>query len=124
MMDYPLTVLYLLDRAARYFPRAKVVSRGPDRSLAPATPEVPGVVPAKGRDAIAVVRAKPGQRASELVGAAPTTRGIIRRAAHGRSAPHAESAPVGGGPLRPCIGPAFPRPGADAAIGRATTVTP
>jgi acyl-CoA synthetase (AMP-forming)/AMP-acid ligase II len=34
MMDYPLTVPYLLDRAARYFPGVEVVSRGPDRSIA------------------------------------------------------------------------------------------
>jgi len=34
MMDYPLTVPYLLDRAARYFPRVEVVSRRPDRSVA------------------------------------------------------------------------------------------
>ena len=34
MMDYPLTVPALLDRAARYFPRVEVVSRRPDRSLA------------------------------------------------------------------------------------------
>ncbi len=34
MMDYPLTVPLLLDRAARYFPEAEVVSRRPDRSLA------------------------------------------------------------------------------------------
>jgi fatty-acyl-CoA synthase len=34
MMDYPLTVPYLLDRAARYFPQVEVISRRPDRSLA------------------------------------------------------------------------------------------
>jgi fatty-acyl-CoA synthase len=34
MMDYPLTVPLLLDRAARYFPQVEVVSRRPDRSLA------------------------------------------------------------------------------------------
>ena len=34
MMDYPLTVPQLLDRAARYFPEVEVVSRRPDRSLA------------------------------------------------------------------------------------------
>ena len=34
MMDYPLTVPLLLDRAARYFPEIEVVSRRPDRSLA------------------------------------------------------------------------------------------
>ena len=34
MMDYPLTVPYLLDRAARYFPGVEVVSRRPDRSIA------------------------------------------------------------------------------------------
>ena len=34
MMDYPLTVPYLLDRAGRYFPAVEVVSRRPDRSLA------------------------------------------------------------------------------------------
>ena len=34
MMDYPLTVPYLLDRAARYFPAVEVVSRRPDRSIA------------------------------------------------------------------------------------------
>jgi len=34
MMDYPLTVPYLLDRAARYFPDVEVVSRMPDRSVA------------------------------------------------------------------------------------------
>jgi acyl-CoA synthetase (AMP-forming)/AMP-acid ligase II len=34
MMDYPLTVPQLLDRAARYFPGVEVVSRRPDRSLA------------------------------------------------------------------------------------------
>ena len=34
MMNYPLTVPQLLDRAARYFPNVEVVSRRPDRSLA------------------------------------------------------------------------------------------
>jgi acyl-CoA synthetase (AMP-forming)/AMP-acid ligase II len=34
MMDFPLTVPYLLDRAARYFPGVEVVSRRPDRSVA------------------------------------------------------------------------------------------
>jgi acyl-CoA synthetase (AMP-forming)/AMP-acid ligase II len=34
MMDYPLTVPLLLDRAALYFPEVEVVSRRPDRSLA------------------------------------------------------------------------------------------
>jgi acyl-CoA synthetase (AMP-forming)/AMP-acid ligase II len=34
MMDYPLTVPHLLDRAARYFPGVEVVSRRPDRSVA------------------------------------------------------------------------------------------
>ncbi|HXZ69275.1 MAG TPA: long-chain fatty acid--CoA ligase [Streptosporangiaceae bacterium] len=34
MMDYPLTVPALLDRAACYFPGVEVVSRRPDRSLA------------------------------------------------------------------------------------------
>jgi acyl-CoA synthetase (AMP-forming)/AMP-acid ligase II len=34
MMDYPLTVPLLLDRAARYFPQIEVVSRRPDRSVA------------------------------------------------------------------------------------------
>ena len=34
MMDYPLTVPALLDRAALYFPGVEVVSRRPDRSLA------------------------------------------------------------------------------------------
>ena len=33
MMDYPLTVPHLLDRAARYFPGVEVVSRSPDRSV-------------------------------------------------------------------------------------------
>ncbi len=33
MMDCPLTVPYLLDRAGRYFPDVEVVSRGPDRSV-------------------------------------------------------------------------------------------
>jgi acyl-CoA synthetase (AMP-forming)/AMP-acid ligase II len=33
MMDYPLTVPQLLDRAASYFPGVEVVSRRPDRSL-------------------------------------------------------------------------------------------
>jgi len=33
MMDYPLTVPLLLDRAALYFPGVEVVSRRPDRSL-------------------------------------------------------------------------------------------
>jgi fatty-acyl-CoA synthase len=37
MMDYPMTVPYLLDRAARYFPGVEVVSRRPDRSLARST---------------------------------------------------------------------------------------
>ena len=37
MMDYPLTVPYLLDRAARYFPDVEVVSRRPDRSVARST---------------------------------------------------------------------------------------
>ncbi len=34
MMDVPLTVPYLLDRAGRYFPDVEVVSRRPDRSVA------------------------------------------------------------------------------------------
>ncbi len=34
MLDDPLTVPLLLDRAARYFPQVEVVSRRPDRSLA------------------------------------------------------------------------------------------
>ena len=34
MMDYPLTVAQLLDRAALYFPGVEVVSRRPDRSVA------------------------------------------------------------------------------------------
>jgi fatty-acyl-CoA synthase len=34
MMDYPLTVPQLLDRAGLYFPEVEVVSRRPDRSLA------------------------------------------------------------------------------------------
>ena len=34
MMDYPLTVPLLLDRAARYFPQVEVVSRRPDHSVA------------------------------------------------------------------------------------------
>jgi fatty-acyl-CoA synthase len=33
MMDYPLTVPLLLDRAARYFPQVEVASRRPDRSV-------------------------------------------------------------------------------------------
>ena len=33
MMDYPLTVPLLLDRASQYFPDVEVVSRRPDRSL-------------------------------------------------------------------------------------------
>ena len=33
MMDYPLTVAQLLDRAALYFPGVEVVSRRPDRSV-------------------------------------------------------------------------------------------
>ena len=37
MMDYPLTVPLLLDRAASYFPDVEVVSRRPDRSLARST---------------------------------------------------------------------------------------
>ena len=37
MMDYPLTVPLLLDRAAGYFPDVEVVSRRPDRSLARST---------------------------------------------------------------------------------------
>lgn len=34
MMNYPLTVPYLLERVARYFPGVEVVSRRPDRSIA------------------------------------------------------------------------------------------
>jgi fatty-acyl-CoA synthase len=37
MMDFPLTLTHLLDRAARYFPRAEVVTRRPDKSLHRAT---------------------------------------------------------------------------------------
>lgn len=33
MMDYPLTLVHLLERAAQYFPRAPIVSRLPDRSI-------------------------------------------------------------------------------------------
>ena len=33
MMDYPLTLAHLLERAGRYFPRTEIVSRLPDRSL-------------------------------------------------------------------------------------------
>src|SRR6266853_2396513 len=33
MMDYPLTLTALLERAGRYFPNAEIVSRLPDRSM-------------------------------------------------------------------------------------------
>ncbi len=33
MMDYPLTLVHLLERAGRYFPKTEIVSRLPDRSL-------------------------------------------------------------------------------------------
>jgi fatty-acyl-CoA synthase len=33
MMDFPLTLTHLLDRARRYFPRTEVVSRAPDGTL-------------------------------------------------------------------------------------------
>ncbi len=33
MMDYPLTLVHLLERAGRYFPTTEIVSRLPDRSL-------------------------------------------------------------------------------------------
>ncbi len=33
MMDYPLTLVHLLERARRYFPKTEIVSRLPDRSL-------------------------------------------------------------------------------------------
>ena len=33
MMDYPLTLVHILERAGRYFPKAEIVSRLPDRSL-------------------------------------------------------------------------------------------
>ena len=45
MMDYPLTVPQLLDRAARYFPGVEVVSRRPDRSLARSSYARCGAVP-------------------------------------------------------------------------------
>ncbi|MBI5515792.1 MAG: long-chain fatty acid--CoA ligase [Deltaproteobacteria bacterium] len=37
MMDFPLTLTHLLDRATRYFPRSEVVTRLPDKSLRRAT---------------------------------------------------------------------------------------
>jgi fatty-acyl-CoA synthase len=33
MMDYPLTLPHILERAGRYFPKAQIVSRLPDKSL-------------------------------------------------------------------------------------------
>ena len=33
MMHYPLTLIHVLERAGKYFPRAEIVSRRPDRSL-------------------------------------------------------------------------------------------
>jgi len=33
MMNYPLTLIHLLERAGRYFPRAEIVSRLPDGSI-------------------------------------------------------------------------------------------
>ena len=33
MMDFPLTLTHLLDRARRYFPQTEIVSRGPDGKL-------------------------------------------------------------------------------------------
>src|SRR5271165_1508603 len=33
MMDFPLTLTHLLERARRHFPRTEVVSRGPDGAL-------------------------------------------------------------------------------------------
>jgi fatty-acyl-CoA synthase len=33
MMEYPLTLVHILERAGRYFPKAEIVSRLPDRSL-------------------------------------------------------------------------------------------
>src|SRR4051794_36133581 len=34
MMDYPLTLTHYVERAARYYPKAKVTWRRPDKSLA------------------------------------------------------------------------------------------
>ena len=34
MMDFPLTLPTILERAGRYFPRVEIVSRKPDRSIA------------------------------------------------------------------------------------------
>ena len=33
MMDFPLTLTHLLERARRYFPRTEIVSRLPDGKL-------------------------------------------------------------------------------------------
>jgi len=33
MMDYPLTLVHILERAGRYFAKSEIVSRLPDRSL-------------------------------------------------------------------------------------------
>jgi acyl-CoA synthetase (AMP-forming)/AMP-acid ligase II len=37
MMDYPLTLVHLLERAGRYFPKVEIVSRLPDHSIRRAT---------------------------------------------------------------------------------------
>ena len=95
MMDYPLTVPLLLDRASLYFPEVEVVSRRPDRSLARSSYGEVRRHAHQLAGALTRLGVGRGDRVATLSwNNATSPGGILRRAAHGRSASHTEPAAI------------------------------
>ncbi len=66
MMDFPLTLTHLLDRARRYFPSTEIVSRGPDGKLHRQTWSDTYDRSCKLAHALARLGVKPGDRVATL----------------------------------------------------------
>ncbi|HEY4120309.1 MAG TPA: AMP-binding protein, partial [Byssovorax sp.] len=66
MMDFPLTVTHLLERARRFFPRNEVVTREADRSISRVTYAVVAERAAKAASALRALGVGAGDRVASL----------------------------------------------------------
>jgi fatty-acyl-CoA synthase len=66
MMDFPLTLAHLFDRAGRYFPRTEIVTRRPDKSLHRTTYGEFHQRAQKFANALTRLGVKPGERVATL----------------------------------------------------------
>ena len=79
MMDFPLTLTHLLERARRYFPRTEIVSRGPDGKFHRQTWSDTYDRSCKLAHALARLGVKAGDRVGDArVEPQPAPRGLLR----------------------------------------------